>query len=199
MRSTHASRAGVAEGRPAKSSTATAVEKRLVEAARGVLSQFGFDGDLAINVPLHRLSGGQKACLKFAVLSLQPAHLLLLDEPTNHLDAEACESLARALADFKGGLVVVTHDETLIYRLIQCNWADGELLICEGGGLRREQNIGAHRLNTLKEQVRKAEGTTSATARPQRVNKNQTSVKGSDKRPLQAGKQSVQGTSQTSR
>lgn len=179
-RSTHTSRACAAEGRAAKSS-ATAVEKRLVEAARGVLSQFGFDGDLAINVPLHRLSGGQKACLKFAVLSLQPAHILLLDEPTNHLDAEACESLARALSDFKGGIVVVTHDETLIYRLIQCNWADGELLICEGGGIRREQNIGAQRLNTLKEQVRKAEGTTSSAMKPQRIQKKQNVGKSSER------------------
>jgi ATPase subunit of ABC transporter with duplicated ATPase domains len=169
-RTTHSSRACAAEGRAAKSTSAAAVEKRLLEAARGVLSQFGFEGDLAINVPVHRLSGGQKACLKFAVLSLQPAHLLLLDEPTNHLDAEACESLARALSDFKGGVVVVTHDETLIYRLIQCNWVDGELLICHGGGIRREQSIGAQRLNTLKEQVRKAEG---MRAKPQRVQQKQ--------------------------
>merc|ERR1711904_642281 len=181
MHSTHATRACAAEGRTAKSSSATAFEKRLLEAARGVLSQFGFEGDLAINVPVHRLSGGQKACLKFAVLSLQPAHILLLDEPTNHLDAEACESLARALSDFKGGIVVVTHDETLIYRLIQCNWADGELLICEGGGIRREQNIGAQRLNTLKEQVRKAEGTTSLAMKPQRIQKKQNVGKSSER------------------
>merc|ERR1719159_545910 len=181
VRSTHASRACAAEGRAGKSASAAAVEKRLLEAARGVLSQFGFEGDLAINVPVHRLSGGQKACLKFAVLSLQPAHVLLLDEPTNHLDAEACESLARALSDFKGGIVVVTHDETLIYRLIQCNWADGELLICEGGGIRREQNIGAQRLNTLKEQVRKAEGTTSLAMKPQRIQKKQNVGKSSER------------------
>eukprot|EP00746_Dinoflagellata_sp_MGD_P163629 gnl/MRDRNA2_/MRDRNA2_91783_c0_seq1.p1 gnl/MRDRNA2_/MRDRNA2_91783_c0~~gnl/MRDRNA2_/MRDRNA2_91783_c0_seq1.p1 ORF type:complete len:908 (+),score=194.82 gnl/MRDRNA2_/MRDRNA2_91783_c0_seq1:108-2831(+) len=182
-RTTHTSRACAAEGRTAKSSSAAAVEKRLLEAARGVLSQFGFEGDLAISVPVHRLSGGQKACLKFAVLSLQPAHLLLLDEPTNHLDAEACESLAKALADFKGGVVVVTHDETLIYRLIQCNWVDGELLICEGGSVRREQSIGAQRLNTLKEQVRKAEGTTakSGMVKPQRVQKKQIIGKNLDK------------------
>lgn len=177
----HASRACKAEGRPEKSTSAAAFEKRLLEAARGVLSQFGFEGDLAINVPVHRLSGGQKACLKFAVMSLQPAHILLLDEPTNHLDAEACESLAKALADFKGGLVVVTHDETLIYRLIQCNWTDGELLICEGGSMRREQNIGAHRLNTLKEQVRKAEGKSSGTVKQQRLQKKPVVTKSIDR------------------
>lgn len=181
-RSTHTSRACASEGRTAKSSSAAAIEKRLLEAARGVLSQFGFEGDLAISVPVHRLSGGQKACLKFAVLSLQPAHLLVLDEPTNHLDAEACESLAKALADFKGGVVVVTHDETLIYRLIQCNWVDGELLICEGGSVRCERCIGAQRLNTLKEQVRKAEGSTkSGVVKPQRVQKKPIMSKNLDK------------------
>ncbi|CAE8596577.1 unnamed protein product [Polarella glacialis] len=140
-------------------------EKRLMELARSFLSQFGFEGDVAVTVPVDRLSGGQKACLKFAMLSLRPAHLLLLDEPTNHLDAEACEALATGLAEFKGGIVVVTHDELLIYRLIHCNWSTSELLVCQDGRLRRERDFGAHCLNALKEQARRAEEAEAAGGR----------------------------------
>merc|ERR1711988_1923146 len=112
---------------------AAAQQKRMLEIARGHLSHFGFEGDVATTAPVDRLSGGQKALLKFAVLSLRPAHVLLLDEPTNHLDAEACKALADALADFKGGIVAVTHDELLMYRLIHCNWSASELLVCRDG------------------------------------------------------------------
>merc|ERR1719199_1375663 len=89
----------------------------MLEIARGVLSNFGFEGELSSIVPIKHLSGGQKACLKFAKLSLEPAHILFLDEPTNHLDAQACEALINGLSEFTGGIVVVTHDDALIYRL----------------------------------------------------------------------------------
>merc|ERR1712176_1145785 len=103
--------------------------------------------------------GGQKALLKFAVLSLRPSHILLLDEPTNHLDAEACEALAKGLSEFKGGIVAVTHDELLIYRLIHCNWSSSEILVCRGGSVWREGNFGAHCLNALKNEMHRAEET----------------------------------------
>lgn len=145
------------DAQPAMTAKAATQQKRLLEIARGVLSNFGFDGDAAINVPVDRLSGGQKALLKFAVLSLRPVHILLLDEPTNHLDAEACEALARGLSEFQGGIVAVTHDELLIYRLINCNWSASELLVCRGGSIWRERNFGAHCLNALKQEVHRAE------------------------------------------
>jgi ABC-type Mn2+/Zn2+ transport system ATPase subunit len=143
---------------------ASTLYKQLAEIARGVLSGFGFDGELAIAVPVGRLSGGQKARLKLAVLSLRPAHILFLDEPTNHLDAEACEALAEGLSDFKGGIVVVTHDDLLIYRLIQCNWSRSELLTCHAGRVRCQKEFGGQCLKTLKEQVRRSEATGSCSA-----------------------------------
>jgi len=141
----------------------TTLHKRLAEAARGVLSGFGFEGDLAVAVPVGRLSGGQKARLKLAVLSLKPAHILFLDEPTNHLDAEACEALAEGLSEFKGGIVVVTHDDLLIYRLSQCNWARSELLTCQAGRVRCQREFSGQCLKSLKEQVRRSEATDSGT------------------------------------
>merc|ERR1712139_720588 len=112
---------------------------------------------MADSILIRDLSGGQKALLKFAVLSLRPAHILFLDEPTNHLDAHACEVLANALDEFEGGIVAATHDDLLIYRLIQCSWSVSELLVCQGGHVRRQAALGAHCMNALKEEVRKSE------------------------------------------
>jgi ATPase subunit of ABC transporter with duplicated ATPase domains len=157
--------ATVQEKRPSETwkRTAVADERALFEAARGVLSQFGFEGDAAVGIPAHRLSGGQKACLKLAALSLQPSHILFLDEPTNHLDAEAREALTKGLAEFKGGIVVVTHDDTLVYRLLQCSWSKSELVICQNGNVHCEKNFSGHRLQALKDDVRRA-GEAEATA-----------------------------------
>jgi len=138
-------------------------EKRLVEIARAVLNNFGFEGDVAVTVPIDCLSGGQKALMKFAVLSLRPAHILLLDEPTNHIDAEACEALAKGLSEFKGGVVAVTHDELLIYRLINCNWTSSELLICREGTVWRQQSLAASdNLKALTKEMRGAEDAVEA-------------------------------------
>lgn len=148
-------------------------EKRMLEVARGVLSNFGFEGDLATAVPIRHLSGGQKACLKFAKLSLEPVHILLLDEPTNHLDSEAREALIRAIADFEGGVVAVTHDENLVYRLVHCNWTTSELLLCKNGRIEKLDCLGASCLSALKQELRRAEEeeaascpTAAATERP---------------------------------
>jgi ATPase subunit of ABC transporter with duplicated ATPase domains len=134
-----------------------ASDRRLLEEARAVLSPFGIENELAVGIPAMQLSGGQKVCVKFAVISLYPAHILLLDEPTNHLDAAGREALARGLIDFPGGVVIVTHDDYLIYRLIECNSAESELIVCDRGLVRKEREWASHRLHTVREDVRRAE------------------------------------------
>jgi len=150
-------KAKAAERRGEKPRLGAAMGKRLAEAARGVLSGFGFDGDLAVSVPVGSLSGGQKARLKLAALAIRPAHILFFDEPTNHLDAEACEALANGMSAFEGGIVVVTHDDLLIYRLIQCNWAESQLLTSQSGTVALKKEFGGHCLKTLKQELRNAE------------------------------------------
>lgn len=66
---------------------------------------------------VHRLSGGEQARILIARLMLQPADLLILDEPTNDLDIPTLEVLEESLADFPGGLVLVTHDRFLLDRV----------------------------------------------------------------------------------
>jgi ABC transport system ATP-binding/permease protein len=70
-----------------------------------------------LELPLNRLSGGERARVHIARLMLQPADILLLDEPTNDLDIPTLEVLESNLADFPGALVLVTHDRFLLDRL----------------------------------------------------------------------------------
>jgi ABC transport system ATP-binding/permease protein len=70
-----------------------------------------------LDQPVHKLSGGERARVLIANLMLEPADLLLLDEPTNDLDIPTLEILEESLLEFKGALVLVTHDRYLLDRV----------------------------------------------------------------------------------
>jgi ATP-binding cassette subfamily F protein uup len=70
-----------------------------------------------LNRPVSRLSGGERARVLIAQLMLQPADLLLLDEPTNDLDIPTLEILEESLLEFRGALVLVTHDRYMLDRV----------------------------------------------------------------------------------
>jgi ATPase subunit of ABC transporter with duplicated ATPase domains len=63
-----------------------------------------------ITTKMTALSGGEAAKVRLCKIMQQPANLLVLDEPTNHLDVEAKEELKRALKDYKGTLILVSHE-----------------------------------------------------------------------------------------
>uniref|UniRef100_A0A8C5CEB6 ATP-binding cassette sub-family F member 3 n=1 Tax=Gadus morhua TaxID=8049 RepID=A0A8C5CEB6_GADMO len=100
------------------------------EEYRHQLGGYGITGELATR-PVASLSGGQKSRVAFAQMTMPCPNFYILDEPTNHLDMETIEALAKALSKFKGGVVLVSHDERLI-RLV-CK----ELWVCEKGAVRR--------------------------------------------------------------
>ena len=70
-----------------------------------------------LNQPVERLSGGERARVLIAQLMLQPADVLLLDEPTNDLDIPTLEILEESLLEFRGSLVLVTHDRYMLDRV----------------------------------------------------------------------------------
>jgi len=70
-----------------------------------------------LEVPVGRLSGGEQARIFIARLMREPADLLILDEPTNDLDIPTLEVLEDSLAEFDGGLVLVTHDRFMLERV----------------------------------------------------------------------------------
>jgi ATP-binding cassette subfamily F protein uup len=70
-----------------------------------------------LNQPVGKLSGGERARVLIAQLMLQPADVLLLDEPTNDLDIPTLEILEESLLEFRGALVLVTHDRYMLDRI----------------------------------------------------------------------------------
>ncbi|KAF7489921.1 ATP-binding cassette sub-family F member 1 [Sarcoptes scabiei] len=84
-----------------------------IQDARKQLGSFGLVSH-AHTIPSGQLSGGQKSRVALAEMALRGPHILILDEPTNNLDLESIDALAKAINQFQGGVIVVTHDERLI-------------------------------------------------------------------------------------
>ena len=94
----------------------------------GLLNQFLFPHDM-LNNPVSKLSGGEKRRLYLLTILMQQPNLLILDEPTNDLDIVTLNILEEYLLDFKGSLIVVSHDRHFLDRVVD------HLLVFCGDGL----------------------------------------------------------------
>jgi ATP-binding cassette subfamily F protein 3 len=88
---------------------------------RNYLGSWGFIGDM-VKRPSETLSGGERARLVLALIAWQRPALLILDEPTNHLDLEMRHTLSIALQDYKGAMILVSHDRELLARTVDEYW-----------------------------------------------------------------------------
>ena len=84
---------------------------------RDILGLFGFSGE-DVSKKISVLSGGEKARVSLAKMLLSPANFLIMDEPTNHLDLNSKEALERALADYEGTLLLISHDRYFLDKII---------------------------------------------------------------------------------
>ncbi|KAL9076063.1 MAG: hypothetical protein Q9157_003769 [Trypethelium eluteriae] len=103
------------------------------EEYRRHLGAFGITGMTGLQ-KMALLSGGQKSRVAFACLSLTNPHVLVLDEPSNHLDIEAMDALSTALKEFQGGVLMVSHDVTMLQNVCTSLWVCDHGMIEHFGG-----------------------------------------------------------------
>ena len=97
------------------------------------LGAFGFSGD-EVTREIGSLSGGERARMALALMTLARANLLILDEPTNHLDVENIEALEDALGEYDGSVLLVSHDRAFLREVAtRVWWFDGTRL-CDFDG-----------------------------------------------------------------
>merc|ERR1739847_105354 len=96
------------------------------------LKDFGVDPEYASHTQINQMSGGMKVKVVLAAAMWQNPHILILDEPTNYLDREGLGALVLAIKDYKGGVLIISHNKEFCDGVTQEKW------IMKGGYLRIE-------------------------------------------------------------
>merc|ERR1711957_492116 len=96
------------------------------------LGDFGIDPESASHTQINQLSGGMKVKVVLAAAMWQNPHVLILDEPTNYLDRDGLGALVLAIQDYKGGVLIISHNKEF------CDGVATEKWIMQGGHLRIE-------------------------------------------------------------
>merc|ERR1711876_161749 len=96
------------------------------------LGDFGVDPESASHTQINQLSGGMKVKVVLAAAMWQNPHILILDEPTNYLDRDGLGALVLAIKDYKGGVLIISHNKEF------CDGVATEKWIMQGGHLRIE-------------------------------------------------------------
>ena len=120
----HDEKEAVAAGLASNTLTAKDVEAHL--------EQFGVDKEQASHTLIKSLSGGVKVKVVLAASMWQNPHIIIMDEPTNYLDRDGLGALTKAIDDYKGGVIIISHNKEFTNAVTQEKW------IMEKGRLRRE-------------------------------------------------------------
>ncbi|MFQ5437629.1 MAG: ABC-F family ATP-binding cassette domain-containing protein [Paracoccaceae bacterium] len=124
--------------------------------ARARLASFGLGANQA-DMRVGDLSGGQKSRLALLLATLDAPHLLILDEPTNHLDIESREALVGALNDYRGAVILVSHDPHLVSLTADRLW-----LVRNGGVEVFKEDLESYRALLLSERATAKSGNATA-------------------------------------
>jgi elongation factor 3 len=125
----HDEKEAVMAGLASKNLTTKDIEKHFAD--------FGIEPEQANHTLIKSLSGGQKVKVVLAASLWQNPHLVILDEPTNYLDRDGLGALTKAIEEFNGGVVIISHNREFTNAVAQEKW------IMEKGQLRREgESIG---------------------------------------------------------
>ena len=128
----------VAAGLMSKPLTSKSVEEHL--------AGFGIEAEHASHTLIRSLSGGQKVKVVLAASLWQNPHLVILDEPTNYLDRDGLGALTKAIEEFKGGIIIISHNKEFVAAVAEEKW------IMEKGRLRKEgDSIGRSKDEDIKE------------------------------------------------
>merc|ERR1712151_1291914 len=104
------------------------------------LADFGVDAESASHTQLSQLSGGMKVKVVLAACMWQNPHVLILDEPTNYLDREGLGALVLAIKDYKGGVLIISHNKELCENVATEKWImKGGYLRIEGQSVEKEE------------------------------------------------------------
>ena len=114
----------IKSGLASKTLTTKDIEKHFAD--------FGIDQEQANHTLIKSLSGGQKVKVVLAASLWQNPHIVILDEPTNYLDRDGLGALTKAIEEFKGGIIIISHNKEFTNAVTQEKW------IMEKGQLRRE-------------------------------------------------------------
>jgi ATP-binding cassette subfamily F protein 3 len=104
-----------------------------VSQCRSQLARFGLDVERA-TTKISACSGGEKARLLLALCTREAPQLLILDEPTNHLDIDARDALVKALADYNGAVILISHDPHLVELVADRLWLVGNGVVSNFDG-----------------------------------------------------------------
>merc|ERR1711985_71531 len=105
------------------------------------LKDFGLDVEAASHQPLASLSHGQRVKVVICASCWQNPHIVILDEPTNYLDRDVLGALVRGLEDFKGGVVIISHNVEFTDSVCQQKWIMEKNELSGAGRLREEGEI----------------------------------------------------------
>lgn len=148
---------------------------------RGLLGRFLFSGDTVFK-RVRELSGGEKARLALAKMLTGSANFLILDEPTNHLDIPAKETLEKAIREFDGSVILVSHDRYFISQVAN------KIVSIKDGALRTFAGDYAYYERKLKEEADRARQLKELKEREERLSLKRAKQKEKEKARAEAKK-----------